>query len=90
MKSQWDCVLQNLGEWQGSFTHFSPQGELVQDIPSILSLEGVNQNQAIHLVLKRFYPTQPGSSELQPKELAIRREAPRSTCTQVRGGMRGA
>ncbi|NJM69861.1 MAG: DUF3598 family protein [Scytonema sp. RU_4_4] len=31
MKSQWDCVLQNLGEWQGSFTHVSPQGELVED-----------------------------------------------------------
>ena len=29
MKKQWDCVLQNLGEWEGSFTHLSPQGEAV-------------------------------------------------------------
>lgn len=27
MRSQWECLLENLGEWQGSFTRFSPQGE---------------------------------------------------------------
>ncbi|MBW4657346.1 MAG: DUF3598 family protein [Drouetiella hepatica Uher 2000/2452] len=77
MKSQWDCVLQNLGEWQGSFTHFSAQGEMLQDIPSVISLEGIHQNQAIHLVLKRFYPI-PGSAELQPKELVMDFSAPGS------------
>ncbi|MBI4783807.1 MAG: DUF3598 family protein [Oscillatoriophycideae cyanobacterium NC_groundwater_1537_Pr4_S-0.65um_50_18] len=75
MKSEWDCVLQNLGEWQGSFTSFSPQGELIQDIPSLILLEGVNQNQSIHLVLKRFYPV-PESAELQPRELVMDFSAP--------------
>lgn len=69
MKSQWECVLQNLGEWHGSFTHFSPQGEFIEDIPSHICLESRNNHQAIHLVLRRFYPDPSGSSELQPHEL---------------------
>jgi Domain of unknown function (DUF3598) len=59
MRSQWECVLQNLGEWHGSFTRFSPQGEYIEDIPSIASLEGINNNQTIHFVLRRFPPNQP-------------------------------
>lgn len=78
MKKQWDCVLQNLGEWEGSFTHLSPQGELIDDIPSVISLTGVNGNQSIHLVLRRYYPTAPGSSELKPQELAFDFSAPSS------------
>jgi hypothetical protein len=70
MKSQWDCVLQNLGEWHGSFTRVSPQGELMEDIKSVISLEGVDDNQAIHLVLRRYYPT-PGSDELKPQDLVL-------------------
>ena len=52
-KSQWDCFLENLGEWQGSFTQFSPQGELVSDTPSLLSLEGLDHNQKVRLTLRR-------------------------------------
>ena len=59
MRSQWECILQNLGEWHGSFTRFSPQGEFIEDIPSIVSLEGINNNQTIHFVLRRFPPNQP-------------------------------
>jgi len=76
MKKQWDCVLENLGEWEGSFTHLSPQGEQIDDIPSVISLTGVNENQTIHLVLRRYYPTAPGSSELKPQELAFDFSAP--------------
>ena len=76
MRNQWDCVLQNLGEWEGSFTHLSPQGELIDDIASVISLTGVNDNQSIHLVLRRYYPTAPGSSELKPQELAFDFSAP--------------
>ncbi|BAZ24272.1 hypothetical protein NIES4073_51650 [Kalymmatonema gypsitolerans NIES-4073] len=47
MRSQWDALLKNLGEWQGSFTRLSPQGEILEDIPSIVSLEGLNNNQTI-------------------------------------------
>ncbi|NEP13944.1 MAG: DUF3598 family protein [Symploca sp. SIO1A3] len=59
MRSQWECLLQNLGEWQGSFTHFSPAGEQLEDIPSVLNLEQVNDNQTVRLTLRRFPPNQP-------------------------------
>jgi hypothetical protein len=75
MKSQWDCVLQNLGEWQGSFSHFSPQGVLQEDIPSLISLTGVDENRSIHLVLKRFYKA-PDSEERVPKEMVVDFSAP--------------
>jgi hypothetical protein len=66
MKSQWECVLENLGEWVGSFTTVTPGGELIEDIPSIINLSGINDNQAIHLVLTRFYPV-PNRTERDPK-----------------------
>jgi hypothetical protein len=75
MKSQWDCVLENLGEWVGSFTAFSPQGAEIEDIPSIISLVGKEGNQTIELVLKRFYPVA-GSSELESKSVAMNFSAP--------------
>lgn len=59
MRSQWECLLQNLGEWQGSFTRFSPQGELIEDIPTVVSLEGLNDNQTIRQIVRRFRPNQP-------------------------------
>lgn len=51
--SQWDCFLKNLGIWQGSFTHFSPQGVLQNDIPSLLTLEQI-EPQTVRLTLQRF------------------------------------
>ncbi|WP_310490329.1 DUF3598 family protein [Chamaesiphon sp. VAR_69_metabat_338] len=69
MKSQWDCVLQNLGKWQGSFTRLSPLGEEIEDIPSLISLTGVNEDLAIHLALTRHYPDADGV--LQPQEMAF-------------------
>jgi Domain of unknown function (DUF3598) len=75
MKSQWECVLQNLGEWVGSFTLFSPQGEPIEDIPSLISIRGSQDNQAIQLVLQRFYPI-PGTTELAPKEISLNFSTP--------------
>lgn len=51
MKSQWEALLKNVGEWQGSFTHISPQGELVDDIKSTVSLSGLNNNQTIRQIV---------------------------------------
>ncbi|QOV21520.1 DUF3598 family protein [Anabaenopsis elenkinii] len=53
MASQWESLLQNLGEWRGSFTRFSPQGTQVEDIKSVVSLQGLNNNQAIRQVVRR-------------------------------------
>ncbi|NEQ21803.1 MAG: DUF3598 family protein [Microcoleus sp. SIO2G3] len=59
MPSQWECLLKNLGEWQGSFTRFSPQGEPLEDTPTVVSLEGLNDNQTIRQIVRRLPPDQP-------------------------------
>ncbi|MEX0270327.1 DUF3598 family protein [Leptolyngbyaceae cyanobacterium UHCC 1019] len=56
MKSQWDCLLQNLGEWHGSFTRFSIQGNELEDTPTVVSLEGLNGNKTIRQIVRRFTP----------------------------------
>ena len=53
MKSQWDCLRTNLGEWHGSFTHFSPEGKELKDIPSVLVLDENPETKTIRLVLTR-------------------------------------
>jgi Domain of unknown function (DUF3598) len=69
VKSQWECVLQNLGQWQGSFTRLSPLGAEIEDIPSLISLTGIDDNRLIHLALTRHYPDADGI--LQPQEMAL-------------------
>ncbi len=59
MRTQWECLLQNLGEWQGSFTRFSPQGEQLEDIPTVVSFEGLNDNQMMRQIVRRLPPNQP-------------------------------
>lgn len=59
MRSQWECLLQNLGEWQGSFTRFSPQGKLSEDTPTVVSLAGLNHHQTIRQIIRRCPPNQP-------------------------------
>lgn len=59
MASQWECLLKNLGEWQGSFTRLSPQGGLLEDTPSVTILEGLNNNQTIRQTIRRLPPNQP-------------------------------
>lgn len=52
MRSQWECLLQNVGVWQGSFTRLSPSGELESDTPSVVSLEGFHNNQTIRQIIR--------------------------------------
>lgn len=59
MLAQWDCFLKNLGEWHGSFTRFSPQGEETADTPTLVTLEGLNNNQNVHQVVRYLPPDQP-------------------------------
>jgi hypothetical protein len=56
MASQWQRLFQNLGEWQGSFTRFSPQGEQLEAIPSVVSFEGLNDNATMRQVVKLSPP----------------------------------
>jgi hypothetical protein len=53
---QWEALLQNLGAWHGSFTRLSPEGEVLEDTPTIVSLEGLNQNQTIRQIVRRLEP----------------------------------
>ncbi|MBD2692661.1 DUF3598 family protein [Anabaena catenula] len=53
MTKQWECLLQNLGEWQGSFTRYSPQGTLLEDIKSVVSIEGLNNNQTVRQTIRQ-------------------------------------
>jgi hypothetical protein len=57
MRSQWECLLQNLGEWQGSFTRLSPQGDIQEDTPTVVSLEGLDNSQTIRQTIRRFQPS---------------------------------
>ncbi|MBD2206222.1 DUF3598 family protein [Calothrix sp. FACHB-1219] len=53
MTSQWERLLLNLGAWEGSFIRFSPQGELIADVKSVVSLEGLNNNQTVRQIVRR-------------------------------------
>ena len=59
MNAQWDCIRQNIGTWYGSFTKFSPEGEQLNDIPSVLTLEETEPGEKMELTLER---TPPGES----------------------------
>lgn len=59
MLTQWESLLKNLGEWQGSFTRLSPTGEIIEDTATIVSLEGLENNTLIHQIVRRFYPDKP-------------------------------
>jgi len=52
--SNWENFLKNLGQWRGSFTEFSPQGELLGSTSSLLSLEGLENNQLVNFRLRRY------------------------------------
>ncbi|MGL5836532.1 MAG: DUF3598 family protein, partial [Waterburya sp.] len=59
MLAQWDCFLKNLGEWHGSFTRFSPKGIETADTPTLVTLEGLNNNQNVHQVVRYLPPDEP-------------------------------
>ena len=67
--NQWENFLQNLGEWHGSFTKISPKGEIVSDTPSILLLEGLEDNKKARLTLRRFTPNPNNPEEQKVDEL---------------------
>lgn len=54
MESNWDNFLKNAGEWVGTFTQVSTDGELLGSTPSILTLEALEANQLVKFRLRRF------------------------------------
>ncbi len=71
LRSQWDCLLQNLGLWQGSFTSFSPQGELLEDTPTMVSLQGLNDNKTMRQLVRRYLPSTHSTGKLEPQDLVL-------------------
>ncbi len=51
---QWDCIRRNIGVWNGAFLQFSPGGKLVEETPSVLTLEETEPDQTMALTLERF------------------------------------
>jgi Domain of unknown function (DUF3598) len=54
METNWANFLKNLGEWQGSFTQVANDGDLLGSTPSILTLEGLEDNQLVKFRIRRF------------------------------------
>jgi Domain of unknown function (DUF3598) len=54
MEANWANFLKNLGEWTGSFTQVSAEGEILNSTPSILQLEGLEDNQLVRFRVRRF------------------------------------
>jgi hypothetical protein len=54
MENNWENFLKNLGTWEGSFTQVSTDGELLDSTPSILTLEGLEDNQLVRFRVRRF------------------------------------
>lgn len=45
--SNWENLLQHLGIWNGSFTRLSPQGTMIEDMPTTISFETLNDGQTV-------------------------------------------
>jgi Domain of unknown function (DUF3598) len=54
MESNWNNFLKNLGEWAGSFTQVSTEGSILSSNPSLLTLEGLEDNQLVRFRVRRF------------------------------------
>ena len=69
MENNWNNFLKNLGEWRGSFTRVSLEGEILDSTPSILTLEGLEENQLVRFRLRRFaqvnYDSEPSEDYVQ-------------------------
>ena len=58
MQTQWDYMLKNAGEWEGSFTQIDLNGSIVSDIASHLQIESLGDHHA-RLTLTRKSPKHP-------------------------------
>jgi hypothetical protein len=52
MRSQWECLCQNVGQWQGEFIKISPAGEVRSAQPSETSLALLADGQTMHQTIR--------------------------------------
>ena len=53
-ENNWQTFLKNLGEWRGSFTKISPQGDILDSTLSIINLEGLENHKLVKFRVRRF------------------------------------
>jgi hypothetical protein len=51
---QWQNCLRHLGWWRGSFTNVSIEGAIVGDTPTLVTLDGEDDNRKIKQTVQRF------------------------------------
>jgi hypothetical protein len=59
VSSQWAALFKNVGEWHGSFTQLSPAGEVLEDVRSIVSLTGTNDDRTMRQVVTKYGDDEP-------------------------------
>ena len=61
VSSQWSNLLKHLGFWCGSFAALSPDGEVMENTSTTVTLEGLNNHQTIRQTIQRFPSDDSGS-----------------------------
>jgi hypothetical protein len=52
VKSQWECFLENLGVWQGSFTSLSAEGQILGDQPTRVTIQTLGDRTSVRLTVE--------------------------------------
>ena len=72
MASQWQNFLRNEGQWQGRFATLSASGELLDETPSLLSLESGDQGSLMRFRLRRYGPEGPDAAPISDMQQEYR------------------
>lgn len=51
---QWDCLLKNVGVWEGTFAAFAPTGEYLRETPSCVSLEALDEDRLMRQTIRKY------------------------------------
>jgi hypothetical protein len=77
MNSNWENFLKNQGEWLGTFTQVSLTGELLDSVPSLLSITPSEDNLSAQFRLRRYATgsyDDPPSSDIQQDYQSLGRQ----------------
>jgi len=56
---QWQHLLEHLGAWEGSFTRLDPRGCPLEDTPTLVRLDGLDDNTRIRQTIERLAGDRP-------------------------------
>jgi hypothetical protein len=62
--SQWQRLLKNVGNWQGSFTQISPTGQMLADVPTEVALIPENGDRSMRQEVHRYPPGEPAQTKV--------------------------